>query len=1154
MKKILTKLMSVLFAAIMIFGTVVLGVSDYECDSFSINASAVTSSGSCGQGVRWMVDNNHTLIISGNGAMFDYDHYNHSPAPWNHLSSYILAIKIEDGVTYIGDDAFLGIPNAYVYIAPSVKDMGTTPFYPILTGINFTGTLYEWCATDVYSRLPIKRDYLVIDGKALSGDVVIPGGITKIRDNLFRNEDKITSVTIPEGVTSIGQGAFYGCDSLTAVSIPKSVTTIGDALYFDSSSSNKSCDIYYSGNISDWLKISFVGSSVLKYSKDFYFNNILFNGNMIIPDGTTVIPSGPLKGFHQINQITIPESLTAIESGALNDCGSIKFFVDENNQNYSNDSKGSLYNKDQSVLIKIYHNRIPLNVTEFDAEAFYCCPGIIYYPGTYEQWKKIKKADNPGKGVKIILECDSKNPYYMPKSCSENLNWTLYTDGELVISGNGEMDNYESSYSKAPWSEEKITEVTIKDGVTSIGNYAFYNCSEIKTVTIEGDTTSIGEYAFSNCDSLTAVNMSDGVTTINQYAFSGCDGLETIELGCSVKTIGYSAFRNCSKLTSVTFPEALSTIDMWAFSDKTKIETICYEGTQDQYKEISVGPYNAGLTDNVIYECKLDVPYYDFGICGENLKWILTNEGELIISGDGKMTDYGSVDEAPWNKFSNRIQKLTIGKNVTSIGNNAFTDCNEIENVYYEGTTEGWKEFNIGTGNHIFNTANISIAQYKVIWVIDEKTESKYVQTGKKIELPTPQKTGYTFKGWSPEVPETMPATEMKFTAMFEVNEYNAVFDANGGIFDSYDQNEVINKKTKYGQQISAPNDPYRVGYMFAGWEPEVGIMDDINGKKFKAKWVLRDDVIYTVETYMMNPDGTYNKFEEEMTGTAFSVVKAETDVKEGFVLNEEKSVLECELNPNGERTLEVYYDRNNYKFTKMIDGQEGTVIYRYGEELNEVKAPVKEGYTFVGWSAEIPEKMPARDVTVEAKWKINVYNITWNVNGKEIITEVEYKGKVIPPEIPEIKGYKFIKWNDEIPEKMHAKNLVFNAILEPTFKISIRTPSVTTINYGDSIILHADVEGELPDGARIVWSTTNSYGIFTIVETSEDGKSCTVTPNSSGEVVFDVKVIDENGKTVALDTLNMTAKAGFFQKLAAFFKKLFGLTKVIPEAFKGMF
>ena len=114
-----------------------------------------------------------------------------------------------------------------------------------------------------------------------------------------------------------------------------------------------------------------------------------------------------------------------------------------------------------------------------------------------------------------------------------------------------------------------------------------------------------------------------------------------------------------------------------------------------------------------------------------------------------------------------------------------------------------------------------------------------------------------------------------------------------------------------------------------------------------------------------------------------------------------------------------------------------------------------------------------------------------------------------------------------------------------PSFTMVIRNPSTTTIKYGDAIILHADVTGSLPAGAMIKWTADN--GCFDM-EVSADGRTCKISPKSSGETIFTATVVDAGGKALSSDSQNMTSKAGFFQKIAAFFKKIFGLTKTYTE------
>lgn len=127
-------------------------------------------------------------------------------------------------------------------------------------------------------------------------------------------------------------------------------------------------------------------------------------------------------------------------------------------------------------------------------------------------------------------------------TCGENLKWELTADSVLTISGTGTMTNYSSSSSsRAPWysNRSSVKSVVIEDGVTNIGNYAFYNCSSLTSVTIPNSVTSIGNYAFYYCTGLTSVTIPNSVTSIGESAFSGCTNLKTVSNNSSLEfTLG----------------------------------------------------------------------------------------------------------------------------------------------------------------------------------------------------------------------------------------------------------------------------------------------------------------------------------------------------------------------------------------------------------------------------------------------------------------------------------------------------------------------------------------------------------------------------------------------------------------------------------------
>lgn len=149
-------------------------------------------------------------------------------------------------------------------------------------------------------------------------------------------------------------------------------------------------------------------------------------------------------------------------------------------------------------------------------------------------------------------------------SCGDNVTYTLYDDGELVISGSGAMKDYSLSYSEpwldsysydasTPWYDHRgsIKKVTIESGVTTIGAYAFPDCSDLTSVNISGSVTSINESAFYGCSGLASIVIPSGVTSIDSFAFSDCIGLTSITIPSSVTNIGVCAFLNCFSLTEL---------------------------------------------------------------------------------------------------------------------------------------------------------------------------------------------------------------------------------------------------------------------------------------------------------------------------------------------------------------------------------------------------------------------------------------------------------------------------------------------------------------------------------------------------------------------------------------------------------------------------
>ena len=214
-------------------------------------------------------------------------------------------------------------------------------------------------------------------------------------------------------------------------------------------------------------------------------------------------------------------------------------------------------------------------------------------------------------------------------TCGDNLTWTLDDNGTLTISGTGRMWDWDSWNS--PWfNNDNVKNAVINNGVTSIGEWAFYYCSSLTSISLPNSVTSIGNVAFrfcssltsislpnsvtsigdstfSRCSSLTSISIPGRVTSIGDSAFSGCSSLTSIRIPGRVTSIGEWAFRFCSSLTSISIPSSVTSIGNWAFDSCRSLKDVYYSGSPEQWKKISVGSDNEYLTNAAIHYGRKDI-------------------------------------------------------------------------------------------------------------------------------------------------------------------------------------------------------------------------------------------------------------------------------------------------------------------------------------------------------------------------------------------------------------------------------------------------------------------------------------------------------------------------------------------------------------------
>ena len=296
---------------------------------------------------------------------------------------------------------------------------------------------------------------------------------------------------------------------------------------------------------------------------------------------------------------------------------------------------------------------------------------------------------------------------------------------------------------------------------------------------------------------------------------------------------------------------------------------------------------------------------------------------------------------------------------------------------------------------------------------------------GTEITAPdNPTRKGYTFKGWDKEIPETMPAENITVKAQWEINQYTITFDTNGG-------SEIAPITQDYGTEITAPDNPTRKGYTFKGWDKEIPEAMPAENITVKAQWEINQ---YTI-AFDTNGGSEIAPITQDY-GT--EITAPDNPTRKGYTFKGwDKEI--PETMPAENITVKAQWEINQYTITFDTNGgsEIAPITQDYGTEITAPDKPTRKGYTFKGWDKEIPETMPAENITVKAQWKINQYTITFDTNGGSEIAPItqDYGTEITAPADPTRKGYTFKGWDKEIPKTMPAENITITARWRDTEK-----------------------------------------------------------------------------------------------------------------------
>ena len=244
--------------------------------------------------------------------------------------------------------------------------------------------------------------------------------------------------------------------------------------------------------------------------------------------------------------------------------------------------------------------------------------------------------------------------------------------------------------------KSQFTKVVISDWVTTIGDYAFYNCSSITSITIPESVTEIGSYAFSGCSSITSLTIPESVTEIGRGAFSGCSSITSITIPESVTTIGDYAFSNCSSITCITISEGVTKIGEGAFYDCSSITSISIPESVTEIGSYTFYGCSSLASDIVIPSGVTKINDYTFYGCGSitsiTIPESVTEIGSYAFYGCGgeltvncNIPDASSSDHGAF--YHANFTTVTIGEGVTKIGSYAFYACSSLMSIYCYPTT-----------------------------------------------------------------------------------------------------------------------------------------------------------------------------------------------------------------------------------------------------------------------------------------------------------------------------------------------------------------------------------------------------------------------------------------------------------------------------------
>ena len=668
----------------------------------------------CGQyageldsGLKWTLDADGHFAITEKGNMNSW-----YSQPWEELSGKVTRVTLPDGLESIGYGAFRGMKISEIKIPDTVTSISDYAFAECteLSSVVLPNALVSvgtqaFAGCIALEEIILPESITTIGSRAFTGclaleEITIPGnltsigtyvfadsglrkavlseGIKNITESVFANCAKLQEVILPESIENIKDGAFSGCSAMTEFAFPENITYIAQGVFQNCTSLSK---VSIPQKVRTIEERAFQGCTSLAEIdiSDTYVQSICeraFQGctglrRVVFSSDITVIEQEAFAGCTGLKQIALKRRIPELERNSFQ--GVVAAVHCPVTLQGRWEEKWSKYDHGGTFSAEAEHTYAavvtPPTCTEKGYTTYTCTECGVSYKDDY-----VDAVHNVENGI-----CTVCNNYGI---CGDNLIWTRGA-GELRISGTGDMYDYEQigeeQYEKTsttPWhgiaGGRFVCTVIIEEGVTSIGDNAFYNlenfgevqiadsvtkigaaafqdCKLLEEVTLPDSVTEVGAGAFKGCYKLREVTLSENITTIPDYMFYFCD-LEEITLPPGVTKIGSNAFNGCS-LKEVTLPDNVTKIGERAFA-KCEMATV----------EIPKGVTEIGA--------------YAFNSC-TNLVAITIPETVTQI-GEGAFSNCTS------------LVTFTLPASVTEISSGLLKLCTGLETIYFEGDHSPW--------------------------------------------------------------------------------------------------------------------------------------------------------------------------------------------------------------------------------------------------------------------------------------------------------------------------------------------------------------------------------------------------------------------------------------------------------------------------------